>query len=269
MITKSKAKRTARKVEGSDPVERMARFGLFCRGLIWMAIGLLALTIALGGNARADRNGALDAIQEWPLGTIIIVLLALGFAGYATWRLLEGAVGHRDADAGPKRWYKRTSSAVRGLIYGAFAISTVRFLMHSGGEDATKPATAKLLGAPWGTFWVAAFGVILIIIGLIMAVRALRQDFEDKLKPVPEGFRTAVRVVGTVGLVGRGLVFSLIGWFLLDAARAYEPAKAKGLDEALKTVAQQPYGPAVLGLVAVSLLAFGLWSFAEARWRDI
>lgn len=269
MITAKEAKRTARKVEDSDPVEHLARFGLLCRGVIWLAVGVLAMTIAMGGDARADREGALGAIKERPLGTLNIALLALGFAGYSAWRLLEGAVGHRDADAGPKRWYKRAASAGRGLIYALFAISTVRFLMHSGGGDETKPTTARVLAAPGGTFWVATLGVVLIVIGFVMAVRGLRQDFEDKLKPVPEGFRLVVRVVGTVGLVGRGLVFALLGWFLVDAARAFEPDKAKGLDEALETVAMQPFGPPVLAVGAVSLLAFGLWSIAEARWRDI
>ena len=45
-----------------------------------------------------------------------------------------------------------------------------------------------------------------------------------------------------IGTVARGLVFALIGALVIEAAVRYKPAKAGGLDTALKTLRNQPYG---------------------------
>lgn len=269
MITANQAKSEARKAESSDPVEHLARFGLICRGIVWFVIGLLAVDVAIGGGAKADRSGALGAIKNQPFGSVLLVLLAVGFAGYAAWRLLEGAVGHRDAEEGRKRWVKRLASLGRGTLYAGFAYSTLHFVFSGGGNDNTKPATARAMSHTGGTLLVGLVGAAVLIGGLAMAFRGLRQKFEDKLKPVPKAWRRPVQVVGTIGLVGRGLVIALIGGFLIQAALSYDPAKAKGLDAALKSLAGHLYGRGLIGLAAVGLLCFGVWSFAEARWRRI
>lgn len=266
--TANRAKSSARNAEDSTSVDRLARFGLVCRGLVWFVVGGLAVDVALGGHSRADRQGALGVIRDQPLGGPILALLAAGFAGYAAWRLLQAAVGHRDAD-GAKRWLKRAASMARGLLYGGLAVSTVKFLVAGPGSDSTAPLTARVMRQSGGQVLIAAIGVGLIIGGLVMAVRGVKQDFDDKLKPVPRDLRGAVKVVGTAGLVGRGLVFALIGGFLLDAAMSFDPAKAKGLDAALKSLAHEPYGRGLIGLAAAGLVAFALWSFAEARWRKV
>ena len=112
----SDTKQAARKAEDSDVVSGLARLGLVSRGIVWLVVGFLALQVAFGSQAQADKNGAFDTIKDKPLGSLLLVVLAAGFLGYAAWRLLEGAVGHRDED-GVKRWLKRGSSGFRGLIY--------------------------------------------------------------------------------------------------------------------------------------------------------
>lgn len=263
------AKRQARKAESSETVDVLARFGLVCRGAVWLLVGVLAFDTALGGQDRADRTGALSVVKDQPFGEVLLLALALGFTGYAGWRLLEAAVGHRDADDDRTKWAKRGASLFRGGVYAALAYSTFHFLFGHAGSDKTKPATVRVMSHSGGVVLVAAVGAGLVIGGLVMAVRGVKQDFDDKLKPVPKALRSVVHVVGTVGLVGRGLVFALIGWFLIDAAVSYDPDKAKGLDAALKSLAHEPLGQLAIGLAAVGLVAFGLWSFAEARWRRI
>ena len=114
-------------------------------------------------------------------------------------------------------------------------------------------------------------GAGIVIGGLAMVVRAFRQKFEDNLKTgqMPERLRSATKFIGTTGLASRGLVFVLIGGFLVKAALDFDPHKAKGLDASLKTLAGQAYGPFLLFAGAVGLLAFAVWSFLEARYRDI
>ena len=265
------AERAAKKAERSDTVEWLARLGLFARGVIWLTVGILAAQVALGSDKRADKNGALGAIKDKPFGEVLLVVLAVGFVGYAAWRLLEGSVGHRNERDDRKRWAKRSASLFRGCIYLFLAGSTAKFLVSGGGDDKTQPLTARVMSHTGGRTLVLLVGAGLIVGGLGMAYRGFRQKFEDlvKLGDMPDVLQTVTRVVGTFGLVARGLVFALVGWFLVDAAIHFEPDNAKGLDASLKTLAHHAYGRVALFAGAVGLLAFSSWSFIEARYRKI
>jgi hypothetical protein len=265
------AKQAAREAEDSKPVEWLARLGLVARGVIWLTVGVLAAQVALGSDKRADKNGALAAIKDKPFGEVLLLILAIGFVGYATWRLLEGAVGHHKEDDDRKRWAKRLVSLFRGGVYLVLAASTAKFLFGGGGHDKTEPLTARIMSHTGGRTLVLLIGAGLVVGGLGMAYRGLRQKFEDLVhtEKMPGWLQTATRVVGTVGLVSRGLVFALVGWFLIDAAVRFEPDKAKGLDASLKTLAHHSFGRVALFAGAVGLLAFSAWSFVEARYRKI
>lgn len=265
------AKRAAKKAHDSDAVEWLARLGLVARGVIWLVVGVLAAQVALGSDKRADKNGALAAIKDKPFGELLLIVLAVGFTGYAAWRLLEGSVGHRSEDDDRKRWGKRLASLFRGGVYLFLAASTAKFLFSGGGNDKTEPLTARVMSQTGGRTLVLLVGAGLVIGGLGMAFRGLRQKFEDLVDQgkMPDALPTVTRVVGTVGLVSRGLVFALVGGFLVDAAVRFEPDNAKGLDASLKTLAHHSYGRVALFAGAVGLLAFSLWSFIEARYRKI
>jgi hypothetical protein len=264
-------KLAARKAKSSDAVEWLARLGLVARGVIWLVVGMLAAEVALGSQVKADRNGALAAIKDKPFGEVLLVVLVVGFLGYASWRLLEGSVGHRDERDDRKRWAKRIGSLFRGAVYLVLGGSTAKFVVGGGGSDTTQPLTARVMSATGGRALVFLVGAGLVVGGLVMAWRGLRQKFEDVIDvgSMPATLQPVMRVVGAAGLVSRGLVFSLVGWFLIDAAVRFQPDKAKGLDASLKTVAHQPFGRVVLFAGAVGLLAFALWSFIEARYRKI
>jgi hypothetical protein len=53
------------------------------------------------------------------------------------------------------------------------------------------------------------------------------------------------------------------------AAWQYDPAEAIGIDGALAKVLRQDYGDTLLGFVAGGLLAYGLYCFVEARYREV
>jgi hypothetical protein len=265
------AERAAKKAQNSDAVEWLARLGLVSRGVIWLTVGVLAAQVAMGSAKRADKNGALATLKDKPFGELLLVVLVVGFVGYAAWRLLEGSVGHRDEDDDRKRWAKRLASLFRGVVYLFLAGSTAKFLLSGGGNDKTKPLTARVMSHTGGRTLVLLIGAGLVVGGLAMAFRGVRQKFEDLVDEgkMPDWLTTVTHVVGTVGLVCRGLVFALVGWFLIDAAVRFEPDKAKGLDASLKTVAHQPFGRIALFAGAVGLLAFALWSWIEAAYRKL
>lgn len=223
----------------------------------------MAVAVAAGrSHAETDRRGALGQIVERPFGQAMLVVLVIGFLGYAAWRATEAAHAHE--------WGTRLASASRALIYLTFAVSTVRFLTAGkGGSNDPRPWTARLMTHEGGRVLVAAVGIALIVGGAVLAYRGVRRRFVKKLKTgeMTAETRRAVVAAGRIGYVARGIVCALLGIFLTKAAITFDPNQAKGIDQSLKSLAQLTYGPGVLGLVAAGLVLFGAYSFAEARYR--
>lgn len=259
----------ARDAHDSDAAGWGARAGIVARGLVWLVVGLLAVRVGLGGGGQADRNGALGALKDQPLGSVLLVAMAIAFAAHAAFRVLDAWVGHRDEDDDRKRLLKRAWSACRVVVYGFFAVSTVSFLLSGPGSSNASGPTGRVMAAPFGRTVVGLVGIGVAIGGLVQAARGVRTDFTDKLDMPSGRLARVVKVAGALGLCGRGVVYVLIGTFLVQAAVRFDPNQAKGLDEALKTLAAQPFGTVLLLATALGMLSFAVWSFLEARYRDV
>ena len=261
---------SARQASRSPAVHALARLGLASRGLVWLVIGLLALQVLLGDQAQTDQGGALRAVADKPFGEVLLVVLVVGFLGYAAYLLLSAAVGHRDEQGG-SRLAHRLESLGKGLVYLGLAGFTLRFLLEGGGEDKTRSTTAQVLQHTGGRTAVALAGAALVALGLYKARQAVKEEHAEKLKQfrMPDRLRRPGVLVGVVGLLGRSAVLVLIGAFLISAAVQADPDEAKGLDAALQTVAEQPYGKVLLAVAVVGLLAYAVWSFVEAAYRDL
>jgi hypothetical protein len=247
-----------------------ARLGLTARGVVYLLLGLLAVLVARGARAEVDQKGVMEQIIARPFGGVLVALLALGFACYSLWRLSEAAFGvsGEKPGAGP-----RIKSLFRGLVYGFFAVTAVALLFGSKSSQATqqKTLTAQTMQHQGGRWVVGLVGAVVVVVGLALVVEGLRLTFmryfpAASLSP---GLRAAVRQLGRVGTVARGLVFALAGALVVSAAWTYQPAKAGGLDAALKTIREQSYGPVLLGLAGVGLMIFGVYGLAEARYRRV
>lgn len=282
MATATEAGEVAERAANSVWVERLARLGLVARGVVYGVIGLIAVQIARRGSSEssASKDGALREIAERPFGRGLLLMLAVGLVGYALWRLSEAGWGKRDEDDEHKRTAKRLLSAGKALVYLAFFVSTLRFLGKgksaggsggSQGDQQEESATATLLDLPAGQLLVGGTGVALIVGGGYVIYRGLAQKFQKRLDTSDMGpvMGRVVDVVGAVGLAARGLVFCLAGFVLVKAAWDYDPEKANGIDGTLKLIARQTYGGALLIVTAIGLLAYALYSFAEARYREL
>jgi hypothetical protein len=273
LATATTARRTARKAgrkaANSDGVQRLARLGLAGRGFLYVTVAVLAANIARGSRAEADRQGALRTVGDNPLGRVLLLAVAAGFAGYAVWRLVEATV--RPGDKGVAG---RVAAGAKALLYTGFCVTTASYVVTRHSESANAKQqdwTARVLGWPGGRLIVAAAGTALVVAGLVNAYRALSGKFRKHLKE-EELSRNAgrwVAVVAVVGLLARGVAFALVGAFVLQAAIRYDPSRSQGLDGALRKLAAAPYGRPSLLLVAIGLAAFGGWSFIEARYRRV
>ncbi|MEV7416223.1 DUF1206 domain-containing protein [Streptomyces sp. NPDC089919] len=251
-----------------------ARCGLVTRGVLYLLVGLLALRVAFGHSGKeADRTGALAELADHPYGRVLVWAVGIGLVAMALWRLSEAVFGGTGPDG--RKWSKRTASAGRFLFYVVAAYSALSFAAgrggHRSGDEQSRDATARFLDLPAGPWLVGLAGAAIAVGGVVIAVSAVRLTFRKEMDTarLPEGVRRAVDVLGVVGGTARGAVFTAAGVFVCYAAVSYDPGKAKGLDDTLRTFAQTPAGPWLLVAVAVGLLLFGLFSWAQAAWRRI
>jgi hypothetical protein len=258
-------------VARSRPFEWFARLGLAARGFIYGIIGVLALKLALGdGGTTTNQQGALREIAQQPFGEVLLIATAVGLAGYAIWRFVRAGIGH-----GPEAsdsTFERIGGVVSGVGYALLCVTAVDILVgsssSSGGASQT---TGGVLGWTGGVWIVGIAGVAVIGEGLHQGYKGIAQKFLEKSKTEQMSPRTkgAFTKVGILGHLARMVVFVLIGYFLLKAALDYNPDAAITLDGALAKLAHASYGPVILGVVAAGLIAFGLYSLADARYRKV
>ncbi len=262
--------RTARSASHSGAMEVGARLGLAARAAIYVLMGLLAVALARGTSRSAtDQRGALTAVARHSGGKVLLVVLAIGFAGYALWRFSEAAFGVVGDGNGAGA---RLKSGARGVTYSLFAFTAVTIL--NGSAKGTQAAqqqgiTARTMAHSGGRFLVGLVGVVVVVIGAVMVYEGVTKKFEKYLRmsEMSASTKQVVEKLGMVGTVARGIVIGLAGALVVQAAVNYEPQKARGLDGALRTLAAQPYGQVLLIVAALGLIAFGLYGFAEARWH--
>ncbi|GAA1197045.1 DUF1206 domain-containing protein [Streptomyces hebeiensis] len=272
-----KGRGAARRAADSPVVDAAARWGFTARGVIYLLVGVLALQVAFGdgGGRQADRGGALAEIARQPMGAVLLWVLGAGLAGMALWRLSEalfGAAGPGGSEPG-----KRLLSAGRCVFYGFVAYSVLAFAAgergsgSGSGDRDSRDITARALELPGGRWVVGIAGAGIAVAGLWIGVRAVLRKYRKHLKPghMSPGARRLVDVTGVGGGAARGALFAAVGVFVVQAALAYEPDRAKGFDDTLRSFAGTPAGPWLLAAVAAGLALFGVFSFAMARWRRV
>lgn len=250
----------------------LARFGLAVRGFVYLVIGWLAVQIALGHSSQeANQQGALATVAQHTGGKLVLWILGFGFAAYALWRLSEAAFGTAAEGRKPG---PRVQSLVRGVVYAAFAVTTFGFIAGSSKQSQSQQqqsATAKLMSHDYGRWLVGLVGLIVVVVGLGMVVEGLRRKFEKQLRldELHGATRTVVVRLGMIGTTARGIVFAVAGALVVEAAVNYDPANSTGLDGALRTLADRAYGPWLLGVLALGLIAFGVYGVAAARYAKV
>jgi hypothetical protein len=270
----AEARSRGRDAVRSPAFEVLTRAGFVARGVIYGTIGLLAIQIAMhAGSRSADQRGAMETIQQQPLGHWLLVAVAIGLAGYSLWRFVQAYFGTGPEGGGDRSTMGRVAAAGSGLDYAAMCVLAVTILFGASTGSSSSPhrSTAGVLGWPGGQWLVGAAGLLFIAIALYQGYKGASRKFleEDKTAEMGPAARTWITVIGVVGHLARMVAFGLIGIFLVRAAIDYAPSKARGLDGALASIAHRSYGQLLLAVVAAGLIAFGLYSIADARYRRI
>jgi len=256
-------------------MEKLGRIGYATRGIIYLILGVLAAQAAIGaGGPPEGTEAALGAIVSQPFGQILLVLVGVGLVGYALWRGIEASFdpGDQGGEERKKQLAHRVSAGISAVSYGALAVVAFGLALGTGGGggNSTRDWTAQVLAQPFGQWLVGLAGLAVVGGGLAFLYEAFKAKFFEKLETarMDARVRTWAKRLGQFGIAARGVVFVLIGGFLALAAWRSDPSEAGGLAQALQVLASQPFGWLLLGIVALGLAAYGLYSaLIEARFR--
>jgi len=273
-IVKEKAERISQSARGW--IVPLARFGYAAKGVVYIIIGALAALAAFtGGGRKTDSRGAFEEILSQSYGKLLLGAVAVGMAAYAIWRIVQAVKDTENEGSDAKGIARRIGYAAIGVIHIGLAYSAAQLIFGSGGgsrgDAASKEWTATLLAQPFGQWLVGAVGLGFIAFAVSQFYKAFTAKFREKLKTneMDEKTQTFATRSGQAGLSARGVVFGIIGVFLIQAALHSNAGEARGLSGALRALEQQSYGQWVLGVVALGLVAYGFYMLVQARYRRI
>lgn len=254
----------------------IARGGIVAEGTIYLLIGGLALAGAFDpAEHPSGSTGAMSKLAHVPMGRVMLVLLALGLAAYVLWQL---ALTVLDPECREGRWSMKRialriqhlwNAALHCLLVGIAAWQLLGF-GHAGGHgQIQKHLAAMALRLPGGRWLVGGIGAGIVLFALLQWILACRPQKDTRMELADTPLRLPVLSLLVLGYLARGALFGLIGAFLMHAAWRYDPSQVAGISGALQSIRSQPYGPWLLGAVAIGLIAFGLTQIAKARYREI
>jgi hypothetical protein len=268
----------AQEAGNSDTLENLARVGLIAYGAVHLLVAWLAIQLAWfgGGGKSADQSGAMSTVADSPVGKPLLWVIAVGLIALAAWQAAEVFRWRSGWSASgktrTKAIRKSANSVIKAVIYAALAVLAIKYATGGGTSSSQKQqdTTATVLGWPGGQFLVGIAGLVLIGSGVWHVRKGLKKTFLkqiDTSKASPSALRLVARL-GQVGFPGKGVALALVGALLVYAAVTFDPSKAKGLDGALHTVLELPFGKILLTLVALGIAAFGAFLFVRARYPE-
>jgi hypothetical protein len=255
------AKTTAAKAGDHPVVEWGARLGYGASGVLHLLLAYLTAQIALGGGgSQASQSGALATLAREPVGQVLLWVLAVGFALLALWQLTELFTQHEAFD--------KAKAGGKLVLYGGLAWTSIIFALggRTSSNKQTKDFTATLMDAPAGPLLVGLVGVGILGIAGYHVYKGWQEKFLGDLQEHPG---RAVVVVAKVGYIGKGIALAAVGILFITAAIQQRAGKATGLDGALRSMRDLPAGTVILLGIALGLAAYGVYSFARARYARV
>lgn len=268
-------KGAADKATDSTAFEYTARAGFAVSGLLHLLLAYLVLRIAFGGGGNADQSGALATIASHTGGTIVLWVAAAGLAGLGLWRVAETIMGSKSSESAggdddtKDKIFRRVKSAALAVVYFGLAVSAARFAMGSGQSSAQQNSgmSAQMMQSGFGRFVLIVVGLVVVGVGGYHIYKGVTSRFYKDLTISDSSAQsTYVTPIGISGYVAKGLVLGGAGVLVIVATLQFDPAKASGIDAALKTLGQAPSGKVLLVVAAIGLACYGLYNLVHSRF---
>lgn len=258
-----------------DLIELAARVGYGARGFVYLSVGILILLAAVDliGDA-VGTTGALAWLAQRPLGRLWALLIGLGLAAFVMWRVLQAVF---DADHEGLSWRAlgtRISQMFSGLSYAALSVAAFGLMAGppadpaSDGVARSQAHAAAVLALPLGRWLLVAGGLTIFGIGVSNIVKAWREDFTEYLA-CSDRLCRRVAPLARAGHIARGLAYLPLASLVVLAGLDARASEVTSFGSALDAVERQPAGPWILVVAALGFVAFGAFSFIEARFRRI
>ncbi|MGX5656242.1 DUF1206 domain-containing protein [Geodermatophilus nigrescens] len=261
----------------SDALENLARVGLIAYGVVHLLIAWLSLQLAWGGGGQsADQSGALATLADSPVGKPLLWVLAIGLVALALWQAAEvfrWRSGWSASGDQRKKALGRSGKAVaKAVVYLVLAVTAFRAATGGGqsSSDQQQQTAAGVFGWPAGRWLVGLVGLVVVGVGIYHVVKGVTKKFLEQvdLSSAPQSARRTVTRLGQVGYPAKGVALGVVGALFVWAAVTFDPAKASGLDGAMRTILDAPFGRVLLTLVALGIAAFGAFCFVRARYPE-
>jgi hypothetical protein len=249
---------TAQEARQSRTYEYAITVGLIAYGVVHLLVAWVALQLALGRSSQdASQQGALQELAGKPLGGVLLWAIAIGLFALVIWQGLLLLYGHLKPA-------KKLSSAGRGLVYVALGVLAIKVAIGSGGSTTGQQRTisARLMEHGPGRALIVVVGLAIVAIGVYHIYKAITAKFMEDLVG---GVAEVTVLLGRIGYAAKGIAFIVVGALFGWAAIDYDPQKAGGLDTALHTIREQPFGSVLLIVLAIGIAAFGVYAFAWSR----
>lgn len=278
-VDRSPSSTVAARTIGEGWVANAGRLGWVAKGVVYVLVGITALPIALsggrgGGGEEASRSGALARLADNSFGGVLLLIVGVGLALYSLWRLTTAFLpGDGDAET----WGRRVAYLFSAALYGFLAYTAFEIALGSsggasnGGGSRIERISRALLESTGGRWLLGSAGLVMIGVAIGFVVKAVQRDFLERiaLADASDAERTAVRKLGVVGWIGRGVTLALLAVFVLQAALTADPSDANGLDTALRETAGYWWGAVLVLIAGIGLVAYGAFAIVSARHRRL
>jgi Domain of Unknown Function (DUF1206) len=259
----------ANRATDSNAFEYTARAGFAASGVLHLLVAYIIAQLAFtGASGNADQSGALATLGSQTGGKIMLWIATVGLVALGLWRVAEAVIGSKPGEQSAQQddnpAWKRGKSLALAIVNFAIAFSAARFAMGSGQSSGQQNAgmSAQLMQSGWGKALLIAVGLGVMVVGGYHVYKGASEKFLDDLR-VAGG--KGIVATGVAGYVAKGLVLAGAGLLVVIATLQADPSKASGLDAAVKTLGQAPFGKFLLIAAAVGIAAFGAYSFIRSR----
>lgn len=231
-------------------------------GLLHILIGWIAIHLALTASSEeggsADQEGALAQLGEAPWGAAVLWFSVIALVALAAWQATEAVAGGDGAGA-------RVKAAAKAVVY--LAVGVLAWQVAQGGGSGSGSQTGELMSSGLGRVAVAVAGLVVVGVGGYHVYKGVTKKFTEDLQGGTAGtIGRGVVAVGVAGYAAKGVALIIVGVLFVVGAVQADPEKASGLDVALRTLAELPFGKVLLAVVALGFVAYGIYSFARARF---
>ena len=264
----------------SNAQRKLVRLGFASKGFIYVLIGVLAILPIIGmgqGGGSGGQKHAIIWLMEQPFGIVLVALVALGLLFYAFWRITR-AFSNNPRYEGLKGVVKRIGMGISGVLYGGFAFYAgyLVFQAINGGGGSSSgnqkmEAIQMLMEKSWGRILLIIIGVILIGRSIYYVYIAVTGKYKERVQGygLEEKYADYLIKSGMLGFIARGIVFTIIGFFVIRAVIQHDPDSASnGIGEAFQFL-QSTGGNILLIVIALGFICYGIFMFMQAKYRNV